>query len=66
MVWILRKDEQQIRCEVGHGDAPARYRITITGPERSETVEDVVQPAALIERTIAVMNDLRDLGWQLA
>ena len=66
MVWILRKDEQQIRCEVGYGDAPARDRITITGPERNETVEEVVQPAALIERTLAVMNDLRDRGWRLA
>jgi hypothetical protein len=67
VVWVLTKDGKQLRCEVAHGDAEQRrYRITITRPGSPAVIEDIATPAAVIERTVAVMNDLRADGWHLS
>ena len=47
-----------------HADAPRRYRIVVTRPDRTESAEEV-DATAIAERTAAVMSGLRDEGWQL-
>ena len=47
-----------------HADAPRRYRILVTRPDRTESSEEV-DSTTIVERTAAVMNGLRDEGWQL-
>jgi hypothetical protein len=66
MIWLLTKDGQHLRCEVAHAGSDGHFRITITRPGAPATVEDLSDPAAVIERTQAVMNELRTEGWQLA
>ena len=66
MIWLLTKDRQHLRCEVAHGDSAGHYRLTISRSGAPATVEDLPDPAAVIERTVTVMNELRAQGWQLA
>lgn len=66
MVWVFTKDGRQLRCEVTRTDAPATYRVILTRPDRTRTVEDVAEPAVLVDRLAAVMLDIRADGWQLA
>jgi hypothetical protein len=66
VVWLLTKQGQQLRCEVSHGDTPGSYRIVITLPDRTQTIEEIEQPTALVDRTVSVMKALHDDGWQLA
>jgi len=65
MIWLLSKDGQHLRCEVAHGDSEGRYRLTIARSGAPAIVEDLSEPAAVIERTVTVMNELRAEGWQL-
>jgi len=47
-----------------HAEAPGRYRIVVTRPDRSESSEEV-DAGTIAERSAAVMNGLREEGWQL-
>ena len=64
MLWVFARNGRQLRCEVMHADAPGRYRIVVTRPDRTESSEEV-DSTTIVERTAAVMNGLRDEGWQL-
>jgi hypothetical protein len=64
VLWVFTRNGRQLRCEVMHADAPGRYRIVVTRPDRTESSEEV-DTTTLVERTAAVMNGLRDEGWQL-
>jgi hypothetical protein len=43
-----------------------RYRVVITRPDGTETVEEVDEPTELIERSVQLMNSLRGDGWKVA
>ena len=48
-------------------DLPAgRYRLVITRPDGSESIEEVDQPTELIERSVQLMNTLRGDGWHVS
>ena len=64
MLWVFTRNGRQLRCEVMHADASGRYRIVVTRADRTESSEEV-DAATIVERTAAVMNGLRDEGWQL-
>ena len=64
MLWVFTRNGRQLRCEVMHADAPGRYRVVVTRPDRTESSEEV-DSTTIVERTAAVMNGLRDEGWQL-
>ena len=42
-----------------------RYRVVITKPDGSESIEEVDEPTELIERSVQLMNSLRGDGWRL-
>ena len=65
MVWVFERDGQRLRCEVSSTADGRGYRIVIAQPGGAATEEDIVEPAALIERTAAVVRNLREHGWQL-
>ena len=46
--------------------AVGRYRVIITRPDGSESVEEVDEPTELIERSVRLMNSLRGEGWHVA
>ena len=66
MVWVFSRDGRQLRCEILRTDETATYRIVLTRPDRTRTVEEIADPAALVDRVAAVTAGLRDDGWQLA
>ena len=65
MIWVLMKDGKHRRCEVAHADADGRYRLIVRRAGTPPSVEELGDPGAVIERTVAVMNQLRGEGWQL-
>ena len=66
MVWVFAKDGRQLRCELTRTNEPASYRLAVSRPDRTATVEDIADPAALVDRLAAVMLDIRADGWLLA
>jgi hypothetical protein len=65
MIWFFDRDGERLRYEIMR-DRNGRYRVTITRPDGSESVEEVDEPTELIERSVQLMNSLRGDGWRVA
>lgn len=65
MIWFFDKDGEKLRYEISRDRSVGRYRVIITHPDGSESVEEVDKPAQLIERSVQIMNDLRGEGWHV-
>jgi hypothetical protein len=65
MIWFFDKDGERLRYEILR-DRSGRYRVVITRPDGSESVEEVDEPTELIERSVQLMNSLRGDGWKVA
>ena len=66
MIWFFDKDGEQLRYEISRSRDAGRYRVVITHPDGSESIEEVDQPTELIERSVELMNSLRGDGWRVA
>ena len=66
MIWFFDRDGARLRYEISHDRASGRYRVVMTQPDGSESVEEVEQPTDLIERSVQIMNSLRTEGWKVA
>jgi hypothetical protein len=66
VIWFFDRDGETLRYEVTRDRAAGRYRLVITRPDGSESVEEVDQPTELIERSVQLMNSLRGDGWHVA
>jgi hypothetical protein len=66
MIWLFDRDGQQLRYEITRARADGVYRVIITHPDGSETVEEVAEPTEVIERSVRLMNSLRSDGWRVA
>jgi hypothetical protein len=66
MIWFFDRDGEKLRYEISHDLASGHYRVIITHPDGSESVEEVDEPTALIERSVELMNSLRGDGWRVA
>jgi hypothetical protein len=65
MIWFFDKDGERLRYEITRDRVDHRYRVVITHPDGHESIEEVDEPAALIERSVALMNSLRVDGWHV-
>ena len=65
MVWFLDKDGERLRCEISRDRSSGHYRVALTRPDGSESIEEVDQPTDLIEKSIRLMNTLRTEGWKV-
>ena len=65
MIWFFDKDGEKLRYEISR-DRGGRYRVVITRPDGTESVEEVEEPTELIERSVQIMNSLRGDGWRVA
>jgi hypothetical protein len=65
MIWFFDKDGERLRYEIMRNRS-GRYRVVITRPDGSESVEEVAEPTELIERSVQLMNTLRGDGWKVA
>jgi hypothetical protein len=66
MIWFFDRDGEKLRYEISHDRMAGCYKVIITHPDGSESVEEVDQPTDLIERSVELMNSLRGDGWRVA
>jgi hypothetical protein len=66
MIWFFDRDGEKLRYEISHDRLNGLYRVVITHPDGSESVEEVDEPTELIERSVELMNSLRGDGWKVA
>ncbi len=66
MIWLFDRDGEKLRYEISRDRNGGRYRVVITRPDGSESVEEVDEPTTLIERSVQLMNSLRSDGWHVA
>jgi hypothetical protein len=66
MIWFFDRNGEKLRYEISHDRLNGLYRVVITQPDGSESVEEVDEPTELIERSVALMNSLRGDGWKVA
>ena len=66
MIWFFDKNGERLRYEICRDRLDGRYRVVITRPDGSESVEEVDEPTELIERSVHLMNTLRSDGWRIA
>jgi hypothetical protein len=66
MIWFFDREGEKLRYEISHARSNGLYRVVITHPDGSESVEEVDEPTELIERSVALMNSLRGDGWKVA
>ena len=66
MIWFFDRDGERLRYEISRDRVGGRYRLIITRPDGSESVEEVDEPGQLIERSVELMNSLRGDGWHVS
>lgn len=66
MIWFFDRDGERLRYEISRDRTAGRYRLIITKPDGSESVEELDEPGQLIERSVELMNSLRGDGWHVA
>jgi hypothetical protein len=66
MIWFFDRNGEKLCYEISHDRSNGLYRVVITHPDGSESVEEVDEPTELIERSVALMNSLRGDGWKVA
>jgi hypothetical protein len=66
VIWFFDRDGETLRYEITRDRTAGRYRLVITRPDGTESVEEVDQPTELIERSVQLMNSLRGDGWHVA
>jgi citrate lyase beta subunit len=64
MVWFFDRDGERLRYEILRDRSMGCYRVVITHPDGTESIEEVAEPTTLIERSAALMNSLRSDGWR--
>jgi hypothetical protein len=65
MIWFFDRGGERLRYEIMR-ERNGRYRVVITGPDGTESVEEIEEPTELIERSVRLMNSLRGDGWKVA
>ena len=66
MIWFFDRNGEKLRYEISRDRTVGRYRVVITRPDGSESIEEVAEPTELIERSVQLMNSLRGEGWHVA
>jgi len=66
MIWFFDRNGEKLRYEISRDRTVGRYRVVITRPDGSESIEEVDEPTELIERSVQLMNSLRGEGWHVA
>jgi len=65
VIWFFDRGGEQLKYEIRR-ERHGRYRVVITKPDGTESVEEIDEPTELIERTVELMNSLTGDGWKVA
>ena len=66
MIWFFDRNGEKLRYEIKRDRADGLYRVVITHPDGTESIEEVDDPTALVQRFVELMNSLRGDGWTVA
>jgi hypothetical protein len=66
MIWFFDRNGEKLRYEISRDRTDGRYRVVITQPDGTESIEEVDEPTALVKRSVELMNSLRGDGWTVA
>jgi hypothetical protein len=66
MIWFFDRNGERLRYEVMRGRGGHHYRVVITRPDGTESVEEVDEPTELVKRSVQLMDALRGDGWKVA
>ena len=66
MIWFFDKEGERLRYEIVRDPGTGRYRVTITRPDGTQSIEEVDEPTELVERSVKLMDELRGDGWRVA
>ena len=66
MIWFFDREGERLRYEISRDRTAGRYRVVITRPDGSESIEEVDEPTELIERSVQLMESLRGDGWDVS
>jgi hypothetical protein len=66
MIWFFDRNGERLRYEIMRGRGDNHYRVVITRPDGTESVEEVEEPTELVKRSVQLMNSLRGDGWKVA
>jgi hypothetical protein len=66
VIWFFDRDGEKLRYEIRRDRQAGCYRVVITLPDGSESIEEVAEPNELIRRSVKLMNTLRGDGWRVA
>ena len=66
MIWFFDRNGEKLRYEISRDRSDGRYRLVLTHPDGTESVEEIDQATDLIERSVRLMNTLRNDGWLVA
>jgi hypothetical protein len=66
VIWFFDRNGEKLRYEICRDRVDGHYRVVITHPDGTESVEEVDEPTQLIERSVQLMNSLRVDGWHVA
>ena len=66
VIWFFDRNGEKLRYEVSRDRSDGRYRLVITHPDGTESIEEIDQATDLIERSVRLMNTLRNDGWRVA
>jgi hypothetical protein len=66
VIWFFDRNGEKLRYEIRRDRSDGRYRLVITQPDGTESVEEIDQATDLIERSVTLMNNLRSNGWRVA
>jgi hypothetical protein len=66
VIWFFDRNGERLRYEITRDRAGHRYRLVITKPDGSESIEEVDEPTALVQRSVQLINTLRSDGWRVA
>ena len=66
VIWFFDRNGERLRYEITRDRVGNRYRLVITNPDGSESIEEVDEPTALVQRSVQLINSLRHDGWRVA
>ena len=66
MIWFFHRNGEKLRYEISRDRTDGTYRLVLTHPDGTESVEQIDQATDLIERSMRLMNTLRNDGWRVA
>jgi len=65
MIWLFDREGEQLKyeiCRQEHGDG---FLLVMTQADGQTKVEEVAQPAELIEKSLLQLRQLREDGWKI-